>query len=98
MAEFRYHKRIVERKRKIPGICPPGHHWVKGHYASGKYGFTIKWVQAHCAKDGTPHEMQVTKIETNNKFKILNIYERDTKIVKEPLNVNPEEKTKSHDI
>ena len=98
MAEFRYHKRNVERKRKIPGICPPGKHWVEGYYASSKYGFRIKWVSGHCAKNGTPHEMQVTRIETNNKYKFLNIYERDTKIVKEPLNVDMEEETKNHDI
>jgi hypothetical protein len=98
MAEFRGHVRKVERKRKIPRICPPGKHWVEGHYASGKSGFSIRWVQGHCEKDGTPPEMQVTRIETNNKYNIFHLYKRETKIVKEPLNVNPEEETKGHDI
>lgn len=98
MANFRDNVSRGQRKRKISGICPPGYHWVREHYASGKFGFRIKWVPGHCAKNGTPPEMQVTRVERSNKVNFLNIYKSGYKIVKEPLNNNHEEESKNHEI
>ena len=94
MANFRDPVIKVQRKRKIAGICPPGYHWVKEHYASGKFGFRIKWVPGHCAKDGTPHEIEVTRIEKRTKYK-LPLVDLERITVEGPIDNGV--KTESHD-
>ena len=83
MADFR-----PEKKRKPnenPHVCPPGEHWVNGHYARNRLGIGSHWVEGHCAKYGDQPGMQVTRQSTKTKTKLLNIFEREREVVEEPI-------------
>ena len=98
MAEFRSEKK--RKSNEIPHVCPPGKHWVKGHYAGNTLGIGSHWVKGYCAKDGDEPGMQVTRQSTKTKTKLLNIFEREREIVEEPIRedekVVRDEKDDSH--
>ena len=83
MTKFRSNK---ERNSiEIPHECPPGTHWVRGHYARSASGMGSHWVKGHCAKDGDESGMQVTRQSTRTKPNIFNILEREREIIEEPI-------------
>ncbi len=80
--------------------CPPGEHWVMGHYARNKFGYGTHWVQGHCAKNSEQPEMRVTRQITRTEGGIPHLFRREREIVEEPIDerkeTNDVEKDNSH--
>ncbi len=58
-------------------ICPPGKHWVPGHYKRRKLNSGVFWVKGYCAKNGTDTGMKVREIQRTNKIRFPPFFESE---------------------